>query len=103
LMTAYKGEKDWAGRDRSVTEAIFDVFFGIKIRSIDYNEVHARKIRGLRGKINEAQQRFDKEYRKILFDPTPDADYDQKRYEKLFLKLSKDIEKITNKITEINE
>ncbi|MBA7687171.1 hypothetical protein ES703_95631 [subsurface metagenome] len=101
LMAAYKGERDWALRERSMTEAIFDVFFGLRIRSIDYNEQHARRITQLRSKINLAKQRFSKDYWKIVTNPTPDPDYDMKRQEKLYLRLNKDIDKIIEKITEI--
>ncbi|MCK4816190.1 hypothetical protein KA005_10515, partial [bacterium] len=101
LMAAYKGERDWALRERSMTEAIFDVFFGLRIRSIDYNEQHARRITQLRSKIDLAKQRFSKDYWKIVTNPTPDPDYDAKRQEKLYIRLNKDIDKIIEKITEI--
>jgi len=103
LMAAYKGEKDWALRDRSITEAAFDVFFGLKIRSIDYNESHARLIGQLRSKINLAKKRFKKDYWKIVINPTPDAEYDARRQRKLWVRLNKDIDRIMEKITEIEK
>ena len=103
LMAAYHDEKDWALRERSMTEAIFDVFFGLKIRSIDYNESHARRINGLKSKIALAKQRFSEDYWKIVVNPTPDAEYDANRQEKLFVRLGENIDKIVAKITEIEE
>ena len=80
-MAALYGERDWALRERSIGEAVFDVFFGLKIRSIDYNQEHARRIRNLKSKINEIRQRFSEDYEKIFIrNPTPDYENDQKRY-----------------------
>jgi len=101
LMAAFKEERDWRGRERSVEEAVFDVFFGLKIRSIDYNEELARRVGELQRHRNELKKRFQRDYRKILMNPTPDPERDMRRQDKLFEKLSKDIDKITNKIFEL--
>jgi len=104
LMSALHGEKDWAQRERSVGEAVFDVFFGIKIRSIDFNEVHARRIKELKSKISLLRSRFSEDYEKIFIrNPTPDKDYDHQRFLKLSEKLEKDTQKITDIITDIEK
>jgi len=104
LMTAYKGERDWAGRDRSLTEAIFDVFLGLKLRSIDYNESHARRIRGLQGRIKIIKDRFSDDYNRIVFrNTTPDMERDNVRIKKLYTKMNKQLDKIMDKITEVEQ
>ena len=45
FMSALKGQKDWLGRDRSFTEMLFDVFLGIKLRSVDFTEARAKKLK----------------------------------------------------------
>jgi len=104
LISAVYGERDWALRERSVGEAVFDVFFGLKIRSIDYNEEHARRIKNLKSKIDEIRERFSRDYEKIFVrNPTPDYENDQRRYLKLVEKKDKAIDKIMEKITEIEQ
>ena len=103
LMAAYKGEVDWAMRDRSLTEAVFDTFFGLKVRSIDYTESRGRRLKYLRGRINIIKERFKKDYNKIIFDPTPDKDWNEKRIIRLYLKMDKQIDKILERIIEIEE
>lgn len=109
LMTAYTGERDWALRDRSLSEAVFDVFFGLKVRSIDYNEEHARRIKTLRGHIDTIKERFQKDYKKIVFqeapvDPFRKSQSDKgKRIEKLFITTGKEIDRIIDKITELEK
>jgi len=103
LMAAYKGEVDWALRDRSLPEAMFDVFLGLKIRSIDYTEERGRRLKYLRGRIDAIKERFKKDYSKIVYNPTPDLGNDQQRTAKLYLKMNEQIDKILEKITEIEE
>ncbi|MCK4328798.1 hypothetical protein KAX02_03040 [candidate division WOR-3 bacterium] len=103
LMAAYKGEVDWALRDRSFPEAIFDVFFGLKVRSIDYTESRGKKLNYLKGRINKIKAQFEKDYTKIIYNPTLDLEYDQQRIAKLYIKMDKQIDKILEKITEIEE
>jgi hypothetical protein len=102
LMSAMHGEKDWAMRERSVGEAVFDVFFGLKIRSIDYNEVHARRIKDLKGKISEIRKRYADEYERVFIrNPTPDYEESQRRLIKLTNKKDKQLNKIIAIITDI--
>ncbi len=101
LMAAMKDEKDWAGRERSVEEAVFDVFFGLKIRSIDYHEALKNRVNILNKAKIELKKRFKKDLRKILMTTTPDADRDMKRQDRLMEKLSKDIDKIIEKLTRL--
>ena len=103
IMSAMKGERDWAGRDRSIEEAIFDVFFGLKIRSIDYYEELDRRISELERHKNELKKRFRRDYRKIIINPTPDRDRDERRQRKLLEKLNTDIERIINKTLELQK
>lgn len=104
LMAAIKGEKDWALRERSVPEAIFDVFLGLKIRSIDYTEERAKKLRYYRKKIDEINRQFSDDYVKIFIrNPTPDIDSDNKRFLNLLDKQDKQLQRIMDKITEIEE
>lgn len=104
LMAAIYGEKDWALRDRSIGEAVFDVFLGLKIRSIDYNEEHARRIRELNKNIMEIRTRFSEDYERIFVrNPTPDYDHDVKRFEKMAEKKDKEIQRIMDKITEMEK
>jgi hypothetical protein len=104
LMSAIHGEKDWALRERSVGEAVFDVFFGLKVRSIDYNIAKARRVRQLESRINEIRSRFSEEYEKIFIrNPTPDYEHDQKRFEKLMEKKNKQVDRIMEKILEIQQ
>jgi len=104
LMSALRGERDWALRERSVGEAVFDVFFGLKIRSIDYNEERGRRLKYYKGKIDEIRDLTAKDYEKIFIrNPTPDLEEDQRRYLKLAEKTNRQIQKIMDKITEIEE
>jgi len=102
LMAAYKGEPDWALRERSMPEAIFDVFLGLKVRSIDYNEQLGFRMKEYREALGEVQERFAKQYKKIVFTSTPDAERDQKRIVKLYEQLNEDIDKITRKMESIS-
>ena len=102
LMAAYKGEPDWALRERSMPEAIFDVFLGLKVRSIDYNEQLGFRMKEYREALGEIQKRFAKQYKKIVFTSTPDAERDQKRIVKLYEQLNEDIDKITRKMESIS-
>jgi len=101
LMAAYKGEKDWALRDRSLPEAIFDVFFGLKIRSIDYTEERNKRMTYYSSRISKIKQEFEKDYNKIVFNPTPDVEHDRQRTVRLYEKMDERINKILDKITEI--
>ena len=103
IMSAMKSERDWRGRERSIEEAVFDVFFGLKIRSIDYYEELDRRINELDRHKNELRKRFRRDYRKIIMNPTPDRDYDIQRQRKLFEKLDEAIEKIISKTLELQE
>jgi len=104
LMSSLYGEKDWAQRERSVGEAVFDVFFGLKIRSIDFNEQHARRIKELKGKIGILKQRYSDDYEMLFFrQPMISEETKQKKYLKMTEKLDKDIQNIMDIITDIEE
>jgi len=104
FMSALYGEKDWAQRERSVGEAVFDVFFGLKIRSIDYNLQYAKRMQELKGKINVIRSRFADDY-EMLFLRQPNMSESQKerKYMKLIERKDKDIQKIMDVITDINK
>jgi len=99
IMSAWKGERDWALRDRSLGEAMFDAFLGIKLRSIDYTEELGKRMRELTKERNEIQYQFTKDYEQItLRNPTPDADWDAIRIEKLYERLNKKIDRVVDKM-----
>ena len=52
LMAAINGERDWALRERSVPEAMFDTLLGLKIRSIDYTEELEKRLRDISKETN---------------------------------------------------
>lgn len=99
LMAAYYGEKDWMGRDRSLTDAIFDTMLGIKFRAIDYNEVYGRRTGELRGKIDIVKKEFRREYWRLT---TMDKQ-DPKAIEKLYKTTNEKIERLTEKITDLSQ
>jgi len=106
LMAAYTGEKDWALRERSLPEAVFDVFFGLKIRSIDYSEERGKRLTALRGKLAEIKAIHNKEYIKLTMRITPDPDDEEKhnaKIEKLWAKTNAQLDKIMNRILAIDE
>lgn len=99
LMSAWKGERDWALRDRPLGEAMFDVFLGIKLRSIDYNEELAKRIRELKKERDEIKYQFTKDYENItLRNPTPDVEDDRRRIDKIYKRLNKKLDTILQKM-----
>lgn len=102
LMAAYYGDTDWAGRERSMTEAIFDVALGIKIRSIAYNEERGKRMRDLRDKIGDARRRFSSDYRRITLTQQNRPGHEE-RVKKLYDRLYRDIDRLTEKIEEMDQ
>jgi hypothetical protein len=97
LMSAIYGDVDWAGRERSVEEAIFDVFLGIKIRSVDYNEEFAFRLREKRRTIQDLRFEYKKELRAIIRSPRGE-DKDRERQIDLMKKYDKQINRIVEEI-----
>jgi len=104
FVSAFYGELDWMRRERSIGEAVFDVFFGLKIRSIDFDVQHARRITGLRKTIDTVRQRFADDYDMLfLRQPNMDRTKREAKYLKLMEKKDKDIQKIMDIITDIEQ
>ncbi|KKM99852.1 hypothetical protein LCGC14_1143690 [marine sediment metagenome] len=99
---ALYGEVDYMGRERSMTEAVFDVFFGIKMRSIDYTESRGRHLRKLTRAIANIKQEFKRDYQKLILNPSSNTEKQQRRYEDLFKRLNRKLERITDKILEVD-
>ncbi|MFW5930979.1 MAG: hypothetical protein ACOCQI_04420 [Desulfosalsimonas sp.] len=104
LMAAATGEKDWAGRDRSMAEAVFDTFFGIRLRSIDYHERFEWALRDQQEAIRQLRQDFIRDYRYIHFQkPSDDLEKQRKREKDLYEKYNDRAQAILDNVIEITE
>jgi hypothetical protein len=104
LMAAARGEKDWAGRERDLPEAVFDVFFGLKLRSIDYSEQLEWRLKEKRDAIRELEYDFAREYRYIHMQaPSDDIKEQRRRQAELYNKFNERAERILSQVTELSE
>lgn len=103
IMAAWHGERDWAFRDRSLGEALFDSFLGIKLRSIDYNEELGKRMREFKKERNEIRRVYVQKFEDLYRNPTPDVDTDRRRAQKIYETLNKKLDKIIDKMTEIQK
>jgi hypothetical protein len=104
LMSAFYGEKDWAGRDRSIGEAVFDVFFGIKLRSIDYAEQLEWRISEQQSALYELRRDFARDYRRIFVQaPSKDPQKQRQREQQLYEKYDDRTQKIIDNVMEVNQ
>jgi diguanylate cyclase (GGDEF)-like protein len=104
LMAAAKGEKDWAGRDRSFPEAVFDVFLGVKLRSVDYHEQLEWRMKEKREAIQQLEHDFTREYRRIHIQaPSNDLEKQREREREMYEKFGERTDAILEQITEIIE
>jgi len=102
VMAAWHGDRDWAMRDRSLGEALFDSFLGIKLRSIDYYEELGNRMREIRKERNEIKRVYSRKLEDLYFrNPTPDVEADQRKAQKIYQDLNRKISKLMDKITEI--
>jgi len=103
LMAAAIGEKDWAGRERSVPEAIFDTLLGVKIRSIDYRESYERRMRKYQQLIGAERQVYANEYRHLMLNPPADHKELIKKNAEIMAKANARIQRIMDKITGLTD
>jgi hypothetical protein len=101
FMSAIHGERDWQGRERDLTETIFDVFLGVKIRSIDYTAAYGQRMRSLRGNVMDIRREFSRGYRKLMLNPPKDPDKMRSEYQKLFETSNEKLDRIMKKITAV--
>jgi len=100
LMAAAKGEKDWAGREMSLTEAVFNVFLGIKIKSIDYTEAYERALMHKQRQIQDIEYEFSREYRRINIQASDeDPETQREKNRELFEKYNKRLDRILDQVT----
>lgn len=61
LQAAFSGELDRLGRPRSKWEAVLDTIFGLKIRSIDYNQEAVKRMRGYQRQVQDMRFGYSRE------------------------------------------
>jgi hypothetical protein len=102
LMAAATGERDWADRDRSLPEAVFDTILGLKIRSIDYSEERAKRLREFNYRISDIKTAFRRDYRDLYRKFPDDPDKQRERGEALIADMSRKIERVTEEIIRLD-
>ncbi|HEC61639.1 hypothetical protein LCGC14_1020560 [marine sediment metagenome] len=90
LMSAWNGERDWRHRERSIPEAVFDVFLGLKIRSIDYTEQLGLRLWELGREKEAVEKGFKDEYERLVFRLPGD---NSKKIEQLFIDYNKKMDR----------
>jgi len=104
LMSAAYGGKDWAGRDRSLGEAVFDVFFGIKLRSIDYSQQLEWRMREQQDAVYQLRRDFARDYRHVHMQaPSEDLEHQRVREQKLYEKYNDRAQRILDNVTKLAE
>jgi hypothetical protein len=101
LMAAARGELDRADRDRNLPEAVFDTILGLKVRSIDYTEERAKRMKSFKWRISEIRSDYRRDvldlYRKYPDNP----EKQRERGADLMATMSKKIERVMDEVAEI--